>query len=295
MRLASFSFEDRDRVGVIVEDEIVDLFLAEPEAPTDMCEFLAAGDDARVMAEMAVERGGNRRPLGAVELLAPVPRPSKFLAVGLNYADHIAETGAETPRYPTIFTKQRTCVNRPGGGVQIPLASKNVDYEGELGIVIGQTCRHVAAADAPSVIAGYTIVNDVSVRDWQNRTRQFTMGKSFDTHGPMGPVIVSADELGDPHALGIRTYVNGELRQNSNTEHLIFNCYDIVEYLSTAFTLEPGDVIATGTPSGVAAAMTPPRWLTPGDIVRIEIDGIGALENTCVPEPEPALHVDDHH
>lgn len=295
MRLASFSFEDRDRVGVIVEDEIVDLFLAEPEAPTDMCEFLAAGDDARVMAEMAVERGGNRRPLGDVELLAPVPRPSKFLAVGLNYADHIAETGAETPRYPTIFTKQRTCVNRPGGGIQIPLASKNVDYEGELGIVIGQVCRHVAAADAPSVIAGYTIVNDVSVRDWQNRTRQFTMGKSFDTHGPMGPAIVSADELGDPHALGIRTYVNGELRQNSNTEHLIFNCYDIVEYLSTAFTLEPGDVIATGTPSGVAAAMTPPRWLTPGDIVRIEIDGIGALENTCVPEPEPALHADDHH
>ena len=246
------------------------------------------------MAEMAVERGGNRRPLADVELLAPVPRPGKFLAVGLNYADHIAETGAETPRYPTIFTKQRTCVNRPGGAIQIPLASKNVDYEGELGIVIGETCRHVAAADAPAVIAGYTIVNDVSVRDWQNRTRQFTMGKSFDTHGPMGPAIVSADELGDPHALGIRTYVNGELRQNSNTEHLIFNCFDIVEYLSTAFTLEPGDVIATGTPSGVAVAMTPPRWLTPGDIVRIEIDGIGALENTCAPEPEPSVH-DDHH
>ncbi len=294
MRLASFRFEDRDRVGVIVDDEVVDLFLAEPEVPTEMCDFLAAGEDARVMAEMAVERGGNRRPLSDVQLLAPVPRPSKFLAVGLNYADHIAETGAETPRYPTIFTKQRTCVNHPGGEIQIPLASKNVDYEGELGIVIGQTCRHVAAADAASVIAGYTIVNDVSVRDWQNRTRQFTMGKSFDTHGPMGPLIVSGDELGNPHVLGIRTFVNGELRQNSNTEHLIFNCYDIVEYLSTAFTLEPGDVIATGTPSGVAAAMTPPRWLTPGDIVRIEIDGIGALENVCVPEPEPSLH-DDHH
>ena len=295
MRLASFSFEDRDRVGVIVGDEIVDLFLAEPEAPTDMCDFLAAGGETRVMAEMAVERGGNRRPLGDVRLLAPVPRPSKFLAVGLNYADHIAETGAETPRYPTIFTKQRTCVNRPGGEIQIPLASKNVDYEGELGIVIGQTCRHVAAADAPAVIAGYTIVNDVSVRDWQNRTRQFTMGKSFDSHGPMGPAIVSADELGDPHALGIRTFVNGELRQNSNTEHLIFNCFDIVEYLSTAFTLEPGDVIATGTPSGVAVAMTPPRWLTPGDIVRVEIDGIGALENVCAAEPEPVLHAGDHH
>ncbi len=294
MRLASFSFEDRERVGVIVDDEVVDLYVAAPDAPTDMCEFLAAGADARVIAEMAVERGGNRRPLSEVQLLAPVPRPNKFLAVGLNYADHIAETGAETPRFPTIFTKQRTCVNNPWGRIEIPLVSKAVDYEGELGVVIGERCRHVSAADAASVIAGYTIVNDVSVRDWQNRTRQFTMGKSFDTHGPMGPAIVTGDELGDPHVLGLRTFVNGELRQNSNTEHLIFDCYDIVEYLSTAFTLEPGDVIATGTPSGVAAAMTPQPWLVAGDIVRIEIDGIGALENTCAPEPEPAM-VDENH
>ena len=294
MRLASFAFEDRERVGIVIDDEVVDLFLAEPEAPTDMCEFLAAGGEARVMAELAVERGGNRRPLSEVQLLAPVPKPRKFLAVGLNYADHIAETGAETPRFPTIFTKQVSCVNRPGGAIQIPLASKAVDYEGELGIVIGQTCRHVSAADAAGVIAGYTIVNDVSVRDWQNRTRQFTMGKSFDTHGPIGPLIVTGDELGDPHKLGIRTFVNGELRQNSNTEHLIFDCYDIVEYLSTAFTLEPGDVIATGTPSGVAAAMTPPPWLAAGDLVRIEIDGIGALENICAPEPEAALEGEHH-
>lgn len=294
MRLASFSFEDRKRVGVVIDDEIVDLFLAAPDAPTEMCAFLAGGVETRVTAEMAVERGGNRRPLSEVELLAPVPSPSKFLAVGLNYADHIAETGADTPRYPTIFTKQRTCVNRPGGDIQIPLASKAVDYEGELGIVIGETCRHVAAAGAADVIAGYTIVNDVSVRDWQNRTRQFTMGKSFDTHGPMGPVIVTADELGDPHTLGIRTFVNSELRQNSNTEHLIFNCYDIVEYISTAFTLEPGDVIATGTPSGVAAAMTPPRWLLPGDVVRVEIDRIGVLENHCAPEPAPSPAASHH-
>ena len=184
MRLASFSFEDRVSVGVVVGDEVVDLYLAAPDAPHDMCDFLAMGEDARIMAEMAVERGGNRRPLSDVQLLSPVPNPKKFLAVGLNYADHIAETGAETPRYPTIFTKQVSCVNYPGGGVQIPLASRAVDYEGELGIVIGETCRHVSAADAASVIAGYTIVNDVSVRDFQNRTRQFTMGKSFDTHGP---------------------------------------------------------------------------------------------------------------
>ena len=222
MRLASFSFEDTVRVGVVVDDEVVDLYLAEPEAPTDMCEFLALGEEGRVMAEFAVERGGNRRPLSDVELLAPVPNPRKFLAVGLNYGDHIAETGAQKPSMPTIFTKQVSCVQRPGGGVHIPLASKAVDYEGELGIVIGETCRHVSADEAESVIAGYTIVNDVSVRDFQRHTPQFTMGKSFDTHGPVGPVIVNGDELGNPHVLDIQTSVIGELRQDSNTKHLIF-------------------------------------------------------------------------
>ena len=224
----------------------------------------------------------------------PCPTPPSSSPVGLNYGDHIAETGAETPRYPTIFTKQVSCVQRPGGDIEIPLASKMVDYEGELGIVIGQTCRHVSADDAASVIAGFTIVNDVSVRDFQNRTRQFTMGKSFDTHGPIGPVIVTTDELGDPHTLDIKTKVNGEVRQDSNTKHLIFDCYDIVEYITQAMTLEPGDVIATGTPSGVAAAMNPQRWLVAGDTVEVTIDGIGALSNPCVAEQQPS-HDDDHH
>ncbi len=294
MRLASFAFEDTVRVGVVVGNEVVDLYLAEPEAPTDMSAFLSLGEEGRVMAEMAVERGGNRRPLSDVQLLSPVPSPRKFLAVGLNYGDHIAETGAQTPRMPTIFTKQVSCVQRPGGGIEIPLASRNVDYEGELGIVIGKSCRHVAAADAADVIAGYTIVNDVSVRDFQRHTPQFTMGKSFDTHGPVGPVIVTGDELGDPHTLGIQTRVNGELRQDSNTKHLIFNCYDIIEYVTQAMTLEPGDIIATGTPSGVAAAMTPPRWLVAGDTVSITIAGIGTLENTCIEEVE-ASDGDGHH
>ena len=294
MRLASFAFEDTVRVGVVVGDEVVDLYLAEPEAPTNMSAFLALGEDGRIMAEMAVERGGNRRPLSDVELMAPVPRPQKFLAVGLNYGDHIAETGAQTPRMPTIFTKQVSCVQRPGGGIEIPLASRNVDYEGELGIVIGKSCRHVSAADAADVIAGYTIVNDVSVRDFQRHTPQFTMGKSFDTHGPVGPVIVTGDELGDPHTLDIQTRVNGELRQDSNTKHLIFNCYDIIEYVTQAMTLEPGDIIATGTPSGVAAAMTPPRWLVAGDTVSITIAGIGTLENSCIGELETASD-DEHH
>ena len=294
MRLASFTYEDRPRVGVIVGDEIVDMLLARPDAPTDMRDFLALGEDGRIAAEIAVEKGGNRMPLAEAELIAPVPRPGKFLAVGLNYDEHIAETNAEKPAFPTIFTKQPTCTNSTRGAIEIPRVSNRVDYEGELGIVIGRTCRHVAAADAPSVIAGYTIVNDISVRDWQNRTRQFTMGKSFDTHGPTGPAIVSADELGDPHDLDIRTLVNGEVRQDSNTKHMIFDCYQIVEYVSTAMTLEPGDVIATGTPSGVAAGMTPPRWLQPGDTVQVEIQNIGTLENRCIPEPEPA-HEEDHH
>ncbi len=293
MRLASFAFEDTARVGVIVGDEIVDLYLAEPEAPTDMSEFLELGAEGRVMAEVATERGGNRRPLSDVALLAPIPHPRKFLAVGLNYADHIAETGTQTPPHPTIFTKQVSCVQHPGGDIHIPRVSRMVDYEGELGVVIGATCRHVSAVDAASVIAGYTIVNDVSVRDFQRHTPQFTMGKSFDTHGPMGPLIVTSDELGDPHALDIQTHVNGELRQDSNTKHLIFNCYDIVEYVSQAMTLEPGDIIATGTPSGVAAAMNPQRWLIAGDMVSVTVSGIGTLTNTCVAEPE--LSHDDHH
>ncbi len=294
MRLASFSFDDTVRIGVVVDDEIVDLYLAEPEAPTEMNEFLALGEEGRVMAEVATERGGNRRPLSDVTLLAPVPHPQKFLAVGLNYGDHIAETGAQTPRMPTIFTKQVSCVQHPGGGIQIPHVSRMVDYEGELGVVIGASCRHVSAADAASVIAGYTIVNDVSVRDFQRHTPQFTMGKSFDTHGPVGPVIVTPDELGDPHRLDIQTRVNGELRQDSNTKHLIFNCYDIIEYVSQAMTLEPGDIIATGTPSGVAAAMNPQRWLVAGDEVSITIAGIGTLTNPCVVEPE-ASGDDEHH
>ena len=159
-----------------------------------------------------------------------------------------------------------------------------VDYEGELAFVIGQRCRHVSVADAPSVIAGYTIVNDVSVRDWQMRVQTMTMGKSFDTHGPMGPCIVTADELGDPHGLRLQTWVNDDQRQDAKTDDLIFNCYEMVEHLTTAFTLEVGDVIATGTPAGVGMAMKPPGWLKAGDTVRIEIEGIGVLENPVVNE-----------
>jgi 2-keto-4-pentenoate hydratase/2-oxohepta-3-ene-1,7-dioic acid hydratase in catechol pathway len=161
-----------------------------------------------------------------------------------------------------------------------------LDYEGELAFVIGRRCRHVPKARAREVIAGYTVCNDVSVRDWQMRVRTMTMGKSFDTHGPLGPWIVTSDELEDPHTLGLRTWVNGELRQDSNTKELIFDCFDLVEHLSTAFTLEPGDVISTGTPSGVGIAKKPPLLLVAGDVVKIEIEGIGTIENPVIDEPE---------
>ena len=175
----------------------------------------------------------------------------------------------------------------PAEAIEIPRASPQVDYEGELAFVIGRRCRHVAAADAASVVAGFTVMNDVSVRDWQWRTPTWTMGKSFDTHGPLGPWLVTADEVPDPHRLRLRTWVNDELRQEASTDDMIFSCWAKVEYLSTVFTLEPGDVVSTGTPAGVGVSFDPPRWLLAGDTVRIEVDGVGVLENPVVDEPSP--------
>jgi 2-keto-4-pentenoate hydratase/2-oxohepta-3-ene-1,7-dioic acid hydratase in catechol pathway len=230
---------------------------------------------------------GARHPLEAVKLLAPV-RPRKFLAIGLNYADHVAEMGMEAPKFPVFFNKQITCVAGPGEDVHMPRVSALLDYEGELALVIGSRCRHVSPERAREVIAGYTITNDLSVRDWQLRTPTMTIGKSFDTHGPLGPWIVSADELGDPHDLAIRTYVNDEIRQDGSTREMIYDCFQQVAHLSDAFTLEPGDVIATGTPAGVGAARDPfPEGLLKvGDVVRVEIERIGELRNTVVAEPE---------
>jgi len=284
MKLATFHHAGSTRIGLVDGDAIVDLAAAARELPRDMIGLLEAGPGALQRAQRALGEGP-RLPLADIHLEAPIARPPKFLAVGLNYADHVAETGRERPQFPTIFNKQSTCVVGPGDPIQLPRVSQVVDYEGELGFVIGRRCRHVSRDDAPRVIAGYLVVDDVTVRDWQRRTPTWTMGKSFDTHGPIGPWIVTSDELPDPHRLRLRSFVNGELRQDSNTSQLIFDCFALVEYLSTAFTLEPGDVIATGTPSGVGIAMTPPRFLAAGDVVRIEIEGIGAIENRVIDEP----------
>ena len=221
-----------------------------------LCRFQIDGQAQRGVIEdgfvAAQDARGERHALEAVRLLAPVT-PRKYLAIGLNYVDHIAESGMQAPEVPFFFNKQVTCVAGAGDDIHMPRVSKLLDYEAELAIVIGKRCRHVPVENAREVIAGYTIANDISVRDWQLRTPTMTIGKSFDTHGPLGPWIVSADELGDPHNLAIRTFVNDELRQDSNTSEMIFNCYQQVAHLSEAFTLEPGDVIATGTPAGVGA------------------------------------------
>jgi 2-keto-4-pentenoate hydratase/2-oxohepta-3-ene-1,7-dioic acid hydratase in catechol pathway len=286
MKLVTFTQGGSTRIGVLDGDTIVDLSVANSTLPREMCAFLAAGADALAAAKQAVGGASARVALKEVKLEAPILRPPKILAVGLNYKDHIAETGSKTPEVPMIFNKQSTAVNSPHGDIHLPRASEQLDYEGEFAIVIGRYCRHVPKQRAREVIVGYSIANDVSVRDWQRRVPTFTMGKSWDTHCPLGPCIVTADEVGDPHALDLKTWVNGELRQHSNTSQLLFNCFDLVEHLSTAFTLEPGDIISTGTPGGVAVAMKPPKWLKAGDVVKVAIEKLGEIENRVIAEPE---------
>jgi 2-keto-4-pentenoate hydratase/2-oxohepta-3-ene-1,7-dioic acid hydratase in catechol pathway len=288
MKLCTFLRDGVAHVGVVTDDGVVDLAAAAPELPPDLVALLAAGEPALRCAAAAASETSARLPLDSLHLAPPILRPPKFLAIGLNYADHVAEAGLETPRVPTVFNKQSTCVAGPKDPVHMPRVSSALDYEGELGVVIGRRCRHVPRERAHEVIAGYCVVNDVSVRDWQLRIPTWTMGKSFDTHGPIGPWITTPDEVGDPHALRVRTWVNDELRQDSSTKNLIFDCFAIVEHLSTCFTLEPGDLVATGTPGGVGIAMKPPRLLSIGDLVRVEIEGLGALENRVVAEPDTA-------
>lgn len=294
MKLATFRGDGVTRIGVVDGDEIVDLAAAAPELPTEMCAFLEAGAGALEAARSALAEGRHRRPLAEVRLLAPLSRPPKILAIGVNYRDHVEEAraaGMKVPEYPMVFNKQSTSAHPPYEPFHMPRASSALDYEGELGVVIGRRCRHVPRDRALEVIAGYTVVNDVTVRDWQLRVPTFTMGKSFDTHCPMGPWIVTPEECGDPHSHDLKTWVNGELRQSSNTKNLIFDSFQLIEHLSTAFTLEPGDLIATGTPGGVGIAMKPPKLLKVGDVVRIAIDGIGEIENAVVDEPADTARI----
>lgn len=283
MKLATFTHEGRMRIGAVLGDEIADLGGA--GLPTTMLALLEAGD-AALKAAATIAQKAQRTPLAKVHLEAPIARPPKILAVGLNYRAHAEECGAKIPVVPIIFNKQSTSAWGPFDPIHRPRESTQVDYEGELAVIIGKRCRRVPAAKARSVVAGYAVANDVSVRDWQLRVPTMTMGKSWDTHCPFGPWITTADEIENPHGLALETKVNGEVRQSASTSDLIFNCDQLIEHLSTAFTLEAGDVIVTGTPSGVGLWMDPKSWLEDGDVVRIEIAGLGAIENRVIDEPE---------
>lgn len=280
MRLATFeTTPGRPQIGLVVEDGIIDVARHIAGLPSDTVSLIAEWADwAAALSKLSASNKADL-PLSSVKLLAPVPRPGKILGIGLNYSDHVAESGMEQPKEQLWFAKMPTCANGPFAPIELPKVSEALDYEAELAFVVGRRCRHVSREDAHKVIFGYCSANDVSVRDWQFQTSQFILGKSFDSHAPFGPWIVTADELGDPHQLSIRCFVNGELRQNSNTRHLIFDCFAQIEHLSKVMTLEPGDVILTGTPGGVGWGFKPPRPLQAGDRVRVEIDHIGAIEN----------------
>ena len=290
MRLLSFSLPGslsdpnagQPRAGLLVDDEIIDLSDPAVGLPSDMATLVSLGSDALDRARQAPSGKAARYPIDSVRRHAPIPHPPTILAIGMNYRAHVAEMGREPPEYQYWFNKQRTSIAGPGDPIILPAVSTMVDYEGELAMVIGRRCQNIPAARAMEVVAGFTVINDVSVRDWQWRTPTFTMGKSFDSHAPCGPWLVTTDELVDPGSLTLRTWVNDELRQDSTTADLIFGCAELIEYLTTAFPLEPGTIIATGTPAGVGAGFDPPRFLVDGDVVRIEIEGIGELVNPVV-------------
>ena len=268
------------RIGALRGDGVVDL-VAAGSRWTTVRAIAGGGAEALDAVREIVARAGPTLALADLKLLAPIERPGKYLAIGMNYAKHLEEAdklGVSRAKHQTWFNKQTSCVSGPYDDID-PGVTEKLDYEVELGAVIGAPAKHVSEADAPGHVFGYFVANDVSARDWQFHTPTFTMGKSFDTHGPIGPWIVTADEIADPHVLGLRCIVNGELRQSNNTSQMIHNLWQQIAYLSTAFTLETGDLIATGTPEGVGVGMEPPRFLQPGDVVRCEIDGVGAIEN----------------
>ena len=278
MKLCTYTANGQTRTGIVVDGTVIDTGV-----PGTMIDLIRDWDQLKPELEAKAAAGGGV-PLASVKLEAPVQRPGKIFAIGLNYADHIAESNMATPERQVWFTKAQTSVNAPYDPIEIAKGTMTADYEVELVAVVGKGGKHISEGDAASAIFGYCVGNDVTERMWQHAGPQWSLGKSFDTHAPMGPWIVTADEAGDPHQLGLRCYVNGEKRQDSNTRHLVFNIWQQVEHLSTGMTLEPGDCLFTGTPGGVGAAMDPRQFLQPGDVVRCEVDGLGHIEGTMVAE-----------
>jgi ureidoglycolate lyase len=286
MRLATFRAADGDpEIGVLDGDQVVSLARAAPRMARDMQALIAGWPTFEKQVRHHTDTGENRLDLADLRLMAPVPRPGKIFAIGLNYRDHIAETSQPTPEHQVWTTKAVTAVTGPFDDIHIPPSPAYVDYEAELVVIVGTGGRNLTRADARDAVFGYCVGNDVTERSWQTRTPQWVLGKSFDTHAPFGPWITTADGVPDPHALGIRTRVNDEPRQDSTTADMLFDTFDMIEHLSQATTLEPGDVIFTGTPGGIGAARNPAQFLHAGDRVRIEIDTLGTIENICRDQP----------
>ena len=285
MKLATFSTGDAPELGVVVGDWIVSVSRTLPRAADDMIQLIANWPQIEGEVRALAGQTAGALALADVRIHAPIRRPGKIMAIGLNYADHIEESKLGVPEHQIWFSKATTAVNGPFDPIQVPKVSQALEYEAELVAVIGAGGRHIAKADATKAVFGYCVGNDATERAWQHRTSQWVLGKSFDTHAPFGPWITTAEEVPDPHVLDIRTWVNGEIRQNSNTRHLVFNVWDQIEHLSQAMTLEPGDLIYTGTPGGIGAAMNPRRFLKDGDRVRIEIESLGVIDNPCANEP----------
>ena len=296
MKLVTFLLkEDLNtlRIGALKDSGVIDFSFS--DLPNNMIDFISLGNQGLDKANDLIQVENNIHFNDDIILKAPILKPNKILAVGLNYKKHVDEAKdlkdhhsnnvVLQEQYPNIFNKQNSSVNDPYGDVHRPNASDWLDYEGEMGFIIGKESRHVSYDNAKNCIYGYTVVNDFTIRDWQFRgpPHTMTMGKSWDTHCPFGPCIVTADEIDDPHKLNLKTYVNDEERQNTNTELMIYDCYTLIEYLSTAFTLTPGDLIPTGTPEG--SALSTQDWLKPGDKVRVEVENIGYIENNIIQEP----------
>ena len=290
MRLVTFTHADRTQIGALVDDEVVP-FSADPDLPDTMVDLVAAGDEALKRAALLVE-SGERLPAGEVTLRAPLRPRNNVMCIGKNYRDHAAEFAGSgfdasqkqaVPDHPIVFTKALSSIVGPGDPVDVSSdATGTSDYEGELAVVIGRGGRGISADDAMEHVFGYTIVNDMTVRELQKRHVQFFLGKSAATYCPMGPALVTADEVDDVTALWVRTRVNGEERQAAPVSDLIFDIPTLIEAISSSVVLEPGDMIATGTPAGVGIGSTPPRYVRPGDVVEVSIDGLGTLVNPAV-------------
>lgn len=283
MKICMFESPEGSGVGVVLGEEIADVRRVAPHLSPNPVDILSAGAAGLEMLAAATKAAPRIR-LKDVKLKAPVARPGKILGIGLNYRDHAKETGREPPTTQMWFNKQHTSINDPNGAVVMPAVSKDLDYEVELVVVIGRRGRFVPANRAHEIIGGYMVGNDVSVRDWQRATPTMIMGKGFDTHAPAGPWITTPDEAGDIPSLRLKCTVNGEVRQNEPAGSMIFDVAAQIEHLTKAFTLEPGDLIFTGTPAGVAMGHNPPKFLKVGDHVRCEIDRLGVIEQEIVQE-----------